>query len=167
MPNLKTTLGAILKHGPCGLRHGDNCGWDKLTAGLGTRCLETEVTIKQILEINGVQDAFWALRCWDCEKYCILLTDVAESVLPIFETRFSDDNCRRTAIEAIRKYAKNEITLYEFLTADAAAAAAYAYAAAYADAVAVAAVVDYAVYNAVYDNQWKRNEQFLIDWIKS
>ena len=105
-------------------------------------------------------DAFWSLRCWDYQQYCLLLANIAESVLHIYEKRYPDDNRIRACIEGVKKYAKNEITLEQLkelkaYTADAAADAAADATAAYA-AYAAAAAADadataaYAAYAAAY-----------------
>lgn len=73
MPNITTILGAIKYHNPC------EYGWKKLCKTLGTTDPETEVTLSQILDSNGVQDAFWALRCWDYRKCCLLIADVIDT----------------------------------------------------------------------------------------
>lgn len=73
MPNLKTTLGVIRSHSPC------ESGLKKLCKTFGTDP-ETAITLLQILDSNGVNYAYWALRCWDYKEYCSLLAKVAEAV---------------------------------------------------------------------------------------
>jgi len=52
-----TTLAEIRKHDPCG------SGWLKLLKGLGKSGADDEpLTLDRILEINGLDDALWALR---------------------------------------------------------------------------------------------------------
>lgn len=52
------TLQSIRDEGPC------RPGWEKLRRSVGVRApLSTVVTLEQILESNGVEDAQWALRC--------------------------------------------------------------------------------------------------------
>ena len=52
------TLQSIRDEGPC------QPGWEKLRKSIGVRKpLSTVVTLEQILESNGVEDAQWALRC--------------------------------------------------------------------------------------------------------
>lgn len=52
------TLQSIRDEGPC------QPGWEKLRKSVGVRKpLSTVVTLEQILESNGVEDAQWALRC--------------------------------------------------------------------------------------------------------
>jgi len=94
---MKITLKEIWKHDPCGKTTGSNRGWDKLTKNLGTHDADTEVTLMQILRSNGIEDAIWALRCFDYIDYCLFLADIAESVLDIFEkhTGYKDNSVRR------------------------------------------------------------------------
>lgn len=54
-----TTLAEIKKHNPC------TDGWQKLRKNIGSRKpLSTVVTLAQILESNGLDDALWALRAF-------------------------------------------------------------------------------------------------------
>jgi len=95
---MKTTLRRFWAHGPCGENTGLNKrGWDKLTTSLGTSDLDTEFSLMQILESNGLNDAVWALRCFDYIDQCLFLADVAESVLDILEERtgYKDNSIRR------------------------------------------------------------------------
>ena len=118
---METTLREIKSFDPC------SDGWRKLCKGLGTCDLDTEVPIMKILEINGVEDAFWALRTQKYEDYCLVLADVAESILHIFEEIHPDDNRPRLAIQAIREYKEGEISKEELEDiADEAFAAAHA-----------------------------------------
>ena len=111
--------------------------------------IDTELTLKQILNEVGIKDAVWCLRVLDYKDVCLFNADVAESVLYIFEEKYTDDKRPRKAIEGIRKCHNGEITDSELKSlsdaAHAAAHAAYdtsaysaysavAYAASYADA---------------------------------
>ena len=162
---MKTTLRKIKSFNPC------LPGWRTLCEGLGTTDPDTEVSILQILEINGVEDAFWALRTQKYKDYCLVLADIAESVLHIFEEEYPDDKRPRRTIQAIRDYKAGKISKKELedartaITADPAAitrATRTAYAAAYTararvdhtaiDAAEVAYDVAYnAAYAAAYD----------------
>ena len=166
---MKTTFGEIRKFNPCA------DGWKKLRNNLNPEMdMEKEVTILEILDSNGVKDAFWALRTQDYRDYCLILADVAESVLHIFEEKNKGDTRPREAIEAIRKWHSGIITDAELKNAAASAAAAYAayaaagaadaaYAAAYAAASAAAADAAGAAADdaAGADLQWKKNEEIL------
>lgn len=101
---MKTTLREIRKHDPC------IYGWNKLLAHLNkTKADNKPLDLMTILESNGIKDAVWALICFDYEDYCLFLADIAESVLPIFEKKYPDDNRPRKAIQAIRDYKLGKI----------------------------------------------------------
>ena len=162
--NLTTTIETIYSKRPC------SDGFAKLLNGLFKLNIDlnlniakqmdlltdkqkkTEVTLLQILNNNGVRDAYWVLRCWEYLDYCLLNADVAESVLSIFENKHPDENRVRILIEGIRKFECGEINREELnkLAADAAdaAAAAAADAAAYAAADAADAADADAAYAA-------------------
>lgn len=56
---IETTLKEIRSYDPC------EGGWRKLLTGLGkTRADDTVVTLRQIIDICGIDDALWCLRCW-------------------------------------------------------------------------------------------------------
>src|SRR6056297_1815265 len=86
--------------------------------------LDTEVSILEILESNGVEDAFWALRTQEYRDYCLILADIAESVLHIWEERYPNDNRPRLAVETIRKWYSGEATDQDLEVAAATATAA-------------------------------------------
>lgn len=69
MSNLKTTLGEIYDHNPYDLEPGVWNGFYKLTKALKTDDRNTVVSLRQILEICGVDDAFWALQLISEECY--------------------------------------------------------------------------------------------------
>ena len=76
--DMKTTLNEIKAKSPCG------SGWRKLLGSLDkTEADDAPIDLMYILKSNGIQDAVWALRCFDFKDYCLFLADVAESVLPI------------------------------------------------------------------------------------
>lgn len=57
---MQTTLKAIREHGPC--EH----GWVKLLSSLGkTKADDKPISILEILESNGLDDALWCLRAVD------------------------------------------------------------------------------------------------------
>lgn len=72
-----------------------------------------EISFLEILESNGVEDAFWCLRTQNYKDYCLILADVTESVLHIFEEKCPDDKRPREYIEGIRKFHDGEITKEE------------------------------------------------------
>src|SRR6056297_2798687 len=113
--------------------------------------LDTEVSILEILESNGVEDAFWALQTQEYRDYCLILADVAESVLHIWEERYPNDNQPRLAVSTIRKWYSGEATDKELRNAASAVAGAAAGASAYAANAAADAAYAYAAGNAAND----------------
>ena len=99
---MKTTLRELRKYNLHGL--------DKLMKSLGTEDLDTEVSILEILNICGIEDASWALGIYPYKDVCLFLADVAESVLYLFEDKFPDDKRPKIAIEGIRLYHAGKIT---------------------------------------------------------
>jgi hypothetical protein len=81
------------------------------------------------------------------------VADCAETALHLFEKKYPDDKISREAIQAVRNYADDKITLKELKKYRAAADAAYAAAAAaaYAAAAADAAAADAAAADAAAD----------------
>jgi len=67
---------------------------------------DTPITIVQILDICGLDDALWALRaCPEHDDFkCILCLDYAEHVLPLAEMLFHDNGKIRECLHAIRDY---------------------------------------------------------------
>jgi hypothetical protein len=140
---LTTTLNEILMHEPCGIDSGGKTGFSLLLKNLGKTVPDDEpLTVMQILESNGIEDAVWSLQCFDYRDYCLFLADVAESVLHIYEAEY-DNPAPRLAIQGIRDYHSGKITKKELIklsdsaraaarTTAASTAAAYAADAAYA-----------------------------------
>ena len=108
---MKTTLREIKKHAPCKL------SWEKGLKILGIADYETasdktkdrEIDFKEILDCMGVKDAFWCLRTQEYRDYCLILVDIAESVLWIYEKQYPDDMRLRHCVQSIRGYKKGEI----------------------------------------------------------
>ena len=104
---MNTTLNKILIHEPC------EDGWEKLLTYLGkTEADDEPLSIRTILDSNGVEDAIWALRAVEGHNREIRLfaADCAESVLHIYEDAHPNDDRPRKAIEAARRYANGEIS---------------------------------------------------------
>ena len=61
---MKTTLNKIREHGPC------ESGWKKLLAYLGkTKADDEPLSIKTVIESNGLDDALWCLRAVEgCDR---------------------------------------------------------------------------------------------------
>lgn len=116
---MKTTLQEIREESPC------EPGWKKLITTLGR--IKGDVTLKQILDSNGIADAVWCLRVFSYKQQCLFRAEVAETVLPIFNERYPNDDRPRQAIEAIKKWHSdgiddNELALCALDTYDYAAA---------------------------------------------
>ena len=111
-----TTLNKILENNPC------KSGWNKLLQSLNkTSADDEDLSLIYILKSNGIDDALWALRCFDYLDYCLFLADVAESVLHIYEES-NDNKAPRNVILAIRDYKSGRITKDELKIAAADAA---------------------------------------------
>jgi len=84
----------------------------KALGGIKAYGVNTPITLLQILDINGFDDALWALRaCDDAETFSrLLVCDYAEHVLHIFEAEYPDDYRPREAIAVSRRYARGEAT---------------------------------------------------------
>lgn len=125
MQPITTTLKAIRQHRLCGLEYGSTDGYQKLVKYLGKDYGDdTPIRFSQIVESNGVDDAYLCLRALPEEydnEVRLLLADVAERVLPIYEARYPDCKKPRQAIEASRAFARGEISKKELFAALAAA----------------------------------------------
>lgn len=62
------------------------------------------------LEKDGIEAAVNALGGYDYKFYCLFLADIAESVLPVFEKEFPNDDRPRRSIQGIRDYHAGNIT---------------------------------------------------------
>lgn len=100
---ITTTLNEIRKQWPC------SEGWEKALRALGKTGPDNEpLTLLKILEINGFEDAIWALRCIE-SKYDnatrLFACFCARYVLDIFEREYPNDNRPRKAIEVAERFA--------------------------------------------------------------
>jgi hypothetical protein len=67
---------------------------------------DTEITLLDILNSFGVEDAYWLMvRCWDYKEYCQLSANVAETVPYI-----KDVDRPKLSVESIRDYYSGKIT---------------------------------------------------------
>ena len=109
-----TTLRKIREHRPCPERYRKLY---KSLGGVKTYGEDTIITLEQIIDYNGLDDALWALRACNgsnVEKFVRLLAcDYAERVLYIFEEEYPYDVRPRRAIEVSRKYAVGKATAKE------------------------------------------------------
>ena len=165
---MKTTLKEIHQHRPCtdgfeqliysitGRKESPEMDIDEQFSLLTEEEKDKEVDLIEILESNGIKDAVWVLRCFDYRFYCLFLADVAESVLPIFEAKYPEDDRPMKAIQAIRDFHAGKISAEE-LAAEAAAARAAVRDAATGDAAwaaALAAAWAAAAEDAAWDAAW-------------
>ena len=154
------TLNDIKKHSPCEgsiekfLAHHAECGMD------------TNITYKQIIESNGLDDALWVVNEIEDEKVSMeLACTYAEHTLHIFEKYYPDDKAPRNCIETRRRFIRGEATREELDAAsdaawvsawasdsasDAAWDSASALASVWGSASALASVWDIAPYAAPY-----------------
>ena len=135
----------------------------KALGGIKAYGVNTPITLLQILDINGFDDALWALRaCDDAETFSrLLVCDYAEHVLHIFEAEYPDDYRPREAIAVSRRYARGEATDAELSaawsaawSAEGSAAGAAAWSAAEAAAEAAAGAAAWAAAWAA-ERQWQ------------
>jgi len=106
---MKTTLNEIKSHHPCG------DGWALLLKTLGkTKADDEPLDLMAILNSNGIEDAVWALKCFDAIDTCLFNADVAESVLHIFET-YNNSQVPRLTIRSISDFKARKITKKELL----------------------------------------------------
>jgi len=76
---------------------------------------DSPIPLTDILEVCGLDDALWALRCTTEPELAEILSrhlaaDFAEHVLHIFEDKYPGDDSPRKAIQAARLYADGDIT---------------------------------------------------------
>ena len=190
MSNLTTTITEVYNHRPCedgfaklignvlGIKTCGDINIAKQFNLLTDEQKNKKLTLLEILDSNGVKDAFWALLCWEYRDYCLLLADVAESVAYIFNEKYPNDNRVKDCIQGIRDYHAYKITLEElhelraaiYAASSASAAddddAAYAvtYAATYATA--YTAAYAYADDTAGTAAQWEVNEKLMREFIE-
>ena len=168
---MQTTLNKIRQQSPC------KSGWERLLKSLNkTQADDEPVSIRYILESNGIEDAIWCLRAVENEdrKIRLFAVSVARTVQHLMKDQRSID-----ALDAAEAYANGLISkdklrkTYKdaYAAADAAyAAAAAAYAAAAdavaayaaaADAVAAFTSADAASADAQVSNKQKQKEILL------
>jgi hypothetical protein len=112
---VKTTYRKLIEHNPCAKSVNKMLEYNNLEPIENLSDLDpsidlgTEISLKEILDICGIQDAVWCLQAFPYRDYCLFLADVAELSLPIFEDRYPNDTRVRDCIDAIRKWHANEI----------------------------------------------------------
>jgi len=129
---LTTTYQLLRQHDACDGRY------DHLKRNLKERGHRGAIPLSLILEINGLDDALWALvavpRPQKAERDLrarLFACDCAERVLPLYEAKYPEDNHARSSIECARLFANGEATADELAAAgdavgDAVGAAAWA-----------------------------------------
>jgi hypothetical protein len=167
---MKTTIGRLKGFNPCQPDFDDFV--DKLSVIRDCEITdETEVSILEILDLAGVRHAFWSLRTQEYIDYCLILADVAESVLYIFEAKYPEDKKQQLLIQAIRDYKAGKINKEQLrkvaadYTATYATYATYAaywvYTGTYATYTATNVADRVIAANIARKKQWKINEQIL------
>ncbi|MCP4975733.1 MAG: hypothetical protein GY931_06185 [Maribacter sp.] len=82
---METTLNIIKSKKPC------EPGWNKLLKSLGkTKADDEPLSLEFILKSNGIEDAVWALRCFDYKDYCLFLADITitKNILSAFDADY-------------------------------------------------------------------------------
>ena len=110
-----TTLNKIREHAACA------DGWQKLLAGLNKSEADDEpLPLVRILDINGLDDALWALRTTDCDREARLL-----AVAYARQVRHLMTDARSVAaLDVAERFANGEATREELIEARTAAEAA-------------------------------------------
>ena len=106
---LTTTYQLLRQHGACDGRY------DHLKAALKERGHRGAIPLSLILEINGLDDALWALvavpkaqKVERDRRARLFACDCAERVLPLYEAKYPEDNRVRSSIECVRLFANGE-----------------------------------------------------------
>lgn len=121
---MNTTLNRILAHGPCGREPGSKRGWQKLLTGPNkTEADDEPLPLSEILRINGLDDAFWAIRATPGHERParLLAVDCAREVQHLMT-----DPRSVAALDVAERYANGLATEAELAAAEAAAEAAWA-----------------------------------------
>ena len=115
------------------LRQYDACDgrYDHLKGKLKERGHRGAIPLSLILEVNGLDDALWALvavpkaqKATRDRRARLFACACAERVLPLYEAKYPEDNCVRSSIECARLFANGEATADKLAAAWAAARAA-------------------------------------------
>ena len=118
---LQTTLNEIKSHDPC------ESVWKTLLKSLNkTKVDDTKVSLRHIIESNGLSDALWCLRLWPehDKEWRLLAVSYAREVQHLMK-----DPRSIRALDVAEAYAKGEATKEELIKAKKEAFAAYVYAA--------------------------------------
>ncbi len=107
---MKTTLNAIRAHSPCAE------GWRKLLAHIGKTAADDEtVSVKTVIESNGIEDALWCLRAvegrdneirlfavWCARQVQHLMTDSRSIAAIAVAERFANGEASQEDLAAAR-----------------------------------------------------------------
>lgn len=108
---MNTSLAKIKSNGPCLDR------WKHLLEGLGkTKADDEPLSYIQILDINGLADAYWSLKCLEFEHDFIVrlyAARVAESWLPYYNAVYPKDKRVAECIRVARSFALREASWSE------------------------------------------------------
>lgn len=106
---MKTTYQKIKDTMPC------IEGLEELVNYYNPSSLEDEISMLQILKVNGLGYALRALATINDDKIMLFCADMSESVLHVYENENPENNTPHRFISAIRLFAENKITQDEFL----------------------------------------------------
>lgn len=95
--NCVTSYGKIRSFAPC------KVAWKKLLKGTNPeRKMDKQISLLEILDSNGVEDAIWALQCWSFPEYHLLIVDILRRILlPYWTAVYPEDDRLASAIQAI------------------------------------------------------------------
>ena len=118
--NLLIKLGDILEHNPCGQNKQNGRpakGWRKLLAGLGMTAekydSEYEISLGDVLVINGLNDALWCFRVLDWSDVKVRRKVIAATILPAVEraSLFATDARVLDCVSALRLWCEGDDTV--------------------------------------------------------
>ncbi len=109
MPDLTTIMSEVMLHSPC--KRSVKAFKNHFYLNRVSIPDKTVIKLSQVLEICGIDAAFWFLRCFDYKDYCLLLADITEIRLSQNIDHGSLVYLASTElIKAIREYKNNNIT---------------------------------------------------------
>lgn len=114
---LHTTFKLAKQAGAC---EGSYRKFARYVGGIKVYGIDTPIPLTEILDVLGVDDALWCLRCTveDDEKFSRLLAcDYVEHVLDIFENQYPNDDRPRKVIEIARRFADGKATQENLMAA--------------------------------------------------
>lgn len=107
---MKTTFEKIKAKGPC------IEGWGKLMKYHKPSSMSQEISIKEIIDSNGIRDAVWALMVIDDQSKALLFcSEVIESVLSNVKKQTPYYRTVKCGLKYIRKFAFGKVTKNELI----------------------------------------------------